>query len=166
MHQVYLSLGSNIEPEINLPRAIELLSEYGELLKLSRAWESAAVGSDGPNFLNACALFLTPLPLADLKTQVIRPIEAKLGRKRTADKYAPRTIDIDTVLFDGQSCHDKFWKMAFVVIPLAEINPQLQNPVTQESIIETATRLRQDVWMEVRPVVLSRFDDNYPGIQI
>ena len=161
MYQVYLSLGSNIEPEINLPRAIELLSEHGELLKLSRAWESAAVGSDGPNFLNACALFLTPLSLPELKTQVIRPIEAKLGRIRTADKDAPRTIDIDAVLFDSQSCHDKFWKTAFVVIPLAEVNPQLQNPVTQESIIETATRLRQNVWMEVRPAVLNRFDDNY-----
>ena len=158
MHQVYLSLGSNIEPEINLPRAIELLAEQGEILKLSRAWESAAVGSDGPNFLNACALFLTPLPLAELKAQVIHPIEAELGRKRTADKYAPRPIDIDAVLFDDQSCHDKFWKLAFVVIPIAEINPQLQNPVTHESIIETAARLRHDVWMEVHPKVFNRFD--------
>jgi len=158
VHQVYLSLGSNIEPEINLPRAIELLAKHGEVLKLSSAWESAAVGSDGPNYLNACALFLTPLSIVELKAQVIHPIEAKLGRKRTADKYAPRTIDIDAVLFDDQSCHDKFWKLAFVVIPLAEINPQLQNPVNHESIIETAAGLRQNVWMEVHPEVLDRFD--------
>ena len=52
------------------------------------------------------------------------------------------------------SCNDKFWKQAFVVIPLAEIHPEYQNPVTQESIIETATRLRQEVWMETRPEVL------------
>ena len=160
MHQVFLSLGSNIEPETNLPRAIELLAEHGKVLKLSRAWESAAVGSDGPNFLNACALFLTSLTLTKLKDQVIHPIETELGRKRTADKYAPRTIDIDVVLFDDQSCHDKFWNLAFVVIPLAEINPQLQNPVTHESMITTATRLRQTIWMEVRPEVLNRFDDN------
>ncbi len=154
MHEVYLSLGSNIEPEINLPPAIDLLAEHGEILKLSNAWESAAVGSDGPNFLNACALFLTHLPLTELKAQIIHPIEAKLGRKRTADKYAPRPIDIDVVLFDDQSCHDKFWKLAFVVIPLAEINPQLQNPLTHESIVETATRLRKDFWMELRPGVI------------
>ena len=166
MHQVYLSLGSNIEPEINLPRAIDLLAEHGEILKLSRAWESAAVGSDGPNFLNACALFLTPLPLAELKNQLIHPIEEKLGRRRTADKYAPRTIDIDAVLFDDQSCHDKFWKMAFVVIPLAEINHQFQNPVTHESIIETARSLRQTVWMEVHPEVLNRFDGDRFRFQI
>ena len=44
MHQVYLSLGSNIQPEINLVRAIELLHEYGEIQKVSSAWESESVG--------------------------------------------------------------------------------------------------------------------------
>jgi len=158
VHQVYLSLGSNIEPAVNLPKAVELLAEHGEILKLSSAWESAAVGSEGPNFLNACALLLTALSLDEFKARVIHPIEAKLGRKRTADKFAPRPIDIDAILFDGQSCHEKFWKLAFVVIPLSEIDPQLQNPVTHETILETATRLRQEVWMEMRPEILSRFD--------
>jgi len=175
MHQAYLSLGSNIQPEVNLPKAIELLREYGEILKGSNAWESESVGSDGPNFLNACVLFLTPLLYAELKDQVIHPIEAKLGRKRSKDKYAPRTIDIDIVLFDDELCNEKFWKQAFVVIPLAEIYPEYkrstivpvlfgspvdQNPITQENIVETATRLRQKVWMETRPEVLSQFNGN------
>ena len=158
MHQVYLSLGSNIEPEVNLPKAIELLQEYGEVHKVSRAWESEAVGSDGPNFLNACVLFATPLSQAEVKEKVIHPIETKLGRKRSADKYAPRPIDIDIILFDEQSYDDKYWKQAFVVIPLAEIHPEYQNPVAQEKIVETALRLRQKVWMETRPGVLDRFN--------
>jgi 2-amino-4-hydroxy-6-hydroxymethyldihydropteridine diphosphokinase len=157
MHQVYLSLGSNIQPEINLPRAIELLYEYGEIHRVSKAWESEAVGSEGPNFLNACALFATSLLQPEVKEQVIHPIEAKLGRKRSADKYAPRTIDIDIVLYDEQLCDAKFWKQAFVVVPLAEIYPVYQNPITQEKIIETAARLRRQVWMETRPGVLARF---------
>lgn len=157
MHQVYLSLGSNIQPEANLPKAIDLLSTEGKILKVSSAWESEAVGSDGPNFLNACVLFSTPLLYSELKDQVTYPIEAKLGRKRSADKDAPRTIDIDIILFDDQSCNDKFWKQAFVIIPLAEIYPEFQNPLTQESISETAKRLRQQIWMETRPDVLSRF---------
>ncbi len=158
MHQVYLSLGSNIQPEINLPRAVELLHEYGEIRKISNAWESEAVGSDGPNFLNACTLFITSLLQAELKEQVIHPIETKLGRKRSADKYAPRTIDIDIIAFDEHLCDAKFWKQAFVVVPLAEIYPEYQNPITQEKITETATRLRQGVWMEMRPGVLARFN--------
>jgi 2-amino-4-hydroxy-6-hydroxymethyldihydropteridine diphosphokinase len=161
VHQVYLSLGSNIQPETNLPRAIDLLHEYGNILKGSSAWESEAVGSDGPNYLNACVLFTTPLFLIELKEKVIHPIEAKLGRKRSKDKYAPRTIDIDIIIFDDQSCNDKFWTLAFVVIPLAEIYPKFQNPLTQESISETATRLRQKIWMETRPEVLSQFTGDH-----
>jgi len=155
MHQVYLSLGSNIQPEVNLPRAIELLCEYGEILQVSSAWESAAVGSDGPNFLNACALLVTPTTEIELKEKVIHPIETKLERKRSADKNAPRSIDIDAILFDDRPLNDKFWKQAFVVVPLAEIHPEFQNPLTRENIMETAARLRQTVWMEARPGVIA-----------
>jgi len=158
VHQVYLSLGSNIQPEENLPKAINLLSERGKILKLSSAWESRAVGSNGPNFLNACVLFSTQLLYAELKDQVAHPIEAQLGRKRTEDKYAPRTIDIDIILFDNESCNEKFWNQAFVVIPLAEIYPEFRNPLTKGPIAETATRLRQTIWMETRPEVLSQFN--------
>jgi 2-amino-4-hydroxy-6-hydroxymethyldihydropteridine diphosphokinase len=161
VHQVYLSLGSNIRPESNLPRAIDLLAEYGDIRKGSSAWESESVGSDGPNYLNACVLFMTLLRLDELKEKVIHPIEAKLGRQRSEDKYAPRTIDIDIILFDDQSCNDKFWKLAFVVIPLAEIYPKFRNPLTQENISETAKRLRQIIWMETRPEVLSSFDGSH-----
>ena len=161
VHQVYLSLGSNIRPEVNLPKAIEFLSEPGEILKVSSAWESEAVGSDGPNYLNACVLFSTQLLYTELQDQVTHPIEARLGRNRTGDKYAPRTIDIDIVLFDNRSCHDKFWSLAFVVIPMAEIYPGFRNPLTHESITITATRLRQKTWMEPRPHVLSQFNGNH-----
>ena len=156
MHRAYLSLGSNIQPETNLPKAIDLLYSYGKILKVSNAWESQAVGSEGPNFLNACVLFSTPLSYAELKDQVTYPIETQLGRKRTADKYAPRTIDIDIVLFDDQSCNEKFWKQAFVVIPLAEIYPEYKNPLSTETIAETATRLRQETWLEARPKIFSQ----------
>ncbi|MBN2118366.1 MAG: 2-amino-4-hydroxy-6-hydroxymethyldihydropteridine diphosphokinase [Anaerolineales bacterium] len=158
MHQVYLSLGSNIQPEANLPRAVELLQEYGEIHSVSRAWESEAVGSPGPNFLNACVLFATPLSRTEVKEKVIHPIETKLARKRSADKYAARTIDIDIVVFDEQLCDDKFWKQAFVVVPLAEIHPKYEHPVTRESILQQAAYLRQKVWMEARPGVLDRFN--------
>lgn len=157
MHQVYLSLGSNIEPEANLPRAVQLLQKYGEIRNVSRAWESEAVGSDGPNFLNACILFVTPLSQTEVKEQIIHSIETRLGRKRTADKYAPRTIDIDIVLFDEQLCDEKFWRQAFVVVPLAEIHPEYKHPATQENILQTAAKLRQATWIETRPEALEGF---------
>jgi 2-amino-4-hydroxy-6-hydroxymethyldihydropteridine diphosphokinase len=157
LHEAYLSLGSNIEPEINLVRAVKLLHEYGDVRKISNAWESKSVGVEAPNYLNACVLFMSTHMQIELKEMVIRPIEAQLGRKRSENKYAPRTIDIDIVLFDERTHNDKFWDHAFVIVPLAEIYPEYQNPITKENIVKTATRLHNQVWMEARPEVLSQF---------
>ena len=153
-HRVYLNLGSNIRPRTNLPKAVRLLRKYGQVRKVSSAWESKSVGASGPNYLNACVLFISPLPPVELKEKIIRPIEAQLGRVRGLDKYAPRTIDIDIVLFDEKPFNQKFWKFPFVIIPLAEIHPEYHNPVGGESLRETATRLRQLTWIETRPGVL------------
>lgn len=157
LHLAYLNLGSNIQPETHLVRAVELLHNYGKALKVSNAWESKSVGAEGPNYLNACVSFRTEFMQVELKERVIRPIEAELGRTRSENKYAPRTIDIDIVLFDDQPYNDKFWQYAFVIVPLAEIYPEYQNPLLQENIVQTAARLRAEVWMEARPEVLSRF---------
>jgi len=161
LHKVYLNLGSNIQPEINLVKAIQILSEYGEIREVSNAWESRSVGAPAPNYLNACVLFLSPLNKADLKEKVIRPIEARLGRERSEDKYIPRTMDIDIILFDDHLYKDSFWNDAFVIVPLAEVYPEYQNPITGETIIETATRLRREVWTEVRPKILSQFSGSH-----
>lgn len=157
LHLAYLNLGSNIQPETNLVRAVELLHDYGKVLRVSSAWESRSVGAEGPNYLNACVLFQTELMQVELKENVIRPIEAQLGRQRGENKYAPRTIDIDIVLFDDQPYNDKFWQYAFVIIPLAEIYPEYKNPLLGETLAQTAARLRSQVWMEARLEVLIRF---------
>ena len=156
-HLAYLNLGSNIKPEINLVKAVKRLYEYGEIQKVSNAWESKSVGAAGPNYLNACVAFSSVFVQAELKERIIRRIEAQLGRKRSANKFLPRTIDIDIVLFDDKSYNDKVWKQGFVIVPLAEIYPEYQNPLTKETLFQTATRLRQEVWMESRPEVLSQF---------
>ena len=157
-HFAYLSLGSNIQPEFHLVQAIKLLHKYGEVLKVSSAWESKSVGAEGPNYLNACVLFRCLSMPVELKENLIRPIEAQLGRKRVEDKFAPRTIDIDIVLFDEKPYNVEYWNFAFVIVPLAEIHPEYQNPLTNENITGTATRLHRQVWMEARRDVLSQFN--------
>jgi 2-amino-4-hydroxy-6-hydroxymethyldihydropteridine diphosphokinase len=160
LHFAYLSLGSNIQPETNLTQAVILLRDYGEVLKVSSAWESKSVGADGPNYLNACVLFQCPFMQVELKENIIRPIESQLGRKRGENKFAPRTIDIDIVLFDEKPYNVEYCNYAFVIVPLAEIYPEYQNPITNENVTETATRLRQQVWMETRRDMLSQFNGN------
>ena len=147
LHRAYLSLGSNIEPEKYLPKGIQALKEHGQVVEISSVWESRAVGSDGPNFLNVCALFLTDLGAHDLKEKTIRQIEAELGRVRTADKNSPRTIDIDIVLFDDKPLNVKFWDYAFVVVPLAELIPDFIHPVRKEKLSQVAERVKKHTWI-------------------
>ena len=153
-HTAYLILGSNIEPEVHLPKAVDKLSEYGQVQEISSVWETEPVGTTGPNFLNACVLFQSGFRQDELKHNVIAQIEHQLGRRRTSDKFAPRTIDIDIVIFDGKFLNYDVLELAFVVVPLAEIHPEFRNPVTGETLRETATRLRSEVWLETRRGVL------------
>ena len=153
-HLAYLNLGSNIQPEINLPKALKLLSEYGEVQRVSSVWESKAVGTTGPNYLNVGVAFKSTYPQIALKEQVIHPIEKRLGRVRSENKFAARTIDIDIVVFDDEFIHGDSWKLAYVVVPLAELYPEYRNPETGERVTEIATRLRREVWLETRPGVL------------
>jgi 2-amino-4-hydroxy-6-hydroxymethyldihydropteridine diphosphokinase len=145
LHQVYLSLGSNIKAENNLPKAIELLRKVGKVNAISSVWETESVGFEGPNFLNLCLLFLTHLQPYELKEQIIRPIEAELGRIRYADKNAPRTIDIDIVLFNERPLNIEFWDYAFVTVPLAELIPDFEHPIRHENLSGVAEQLQGGV---------------------
>ena len=156
LHRAWLSLGSNIEAEVNLPKAMHMLREVGRVEAVSSVWESESIGFDGPNFLNACALFLTPLGPVEFKEQVIRPIEAKLGRVRSAEKNAPRPIDIDIELYDETPLNADFWEYAFVIVPLAELLPDFVHPARGEALARVAEQVKRQVWMRKRvDVVIS-----------
>ena len=153
-HLTYLNLGSNIQPETNLLKAVELLSAYGEIIQYSQVWESEPVGTTGSNYLNLCIKFKTKFDALGLKEQVIHPIEKQLGRERGPNKFIPRSMDIDIILFDNDPIQDKVWDLAFVVVPLADLYPAYRKTKTGEAVLEIATRLRREVWLETRPGVL------------
>ncbi len=121
---------------------------------MSNTWESEPVGTEGQNYLNICMLYETDLEQADLKENVIHSIEYELGRRRSADKFAPRPIDIDIVLFDNQPVGDQFWNLAYVMIPLAELYPEYQNPQTGKTVEQIAAQLRQKVWLKMHQGVI------------
>jgi 2-amino-4-hydroxy-6-hydroxymethyldihydropteridine diphosphokinase len=155
-HLVYIGLGSNIEPEKNLPRALDLLCEHMELEAVSMVWETPPEGLKGRNFLNAVVRAKTQLSRGILKSLVLRPIEIRLGRKRTANKYSPRTIDLDILVYDDQVVDRNIWEQAFIAKPLSELLPDLTHPVTGMSLQEAAQILASDVNIKPRPEVLRR----------
>jgi 2-amino-4-hydroxy-6-hydroxymethyldihydropteridine diphosphokinase len=120
---------------------------------VAQTWESPAVGSRGPNFLNTAATIRTQLPPELLKSLVLRRIERELGRVRTANKNAPRTIDLDILVYEERVLDPKVWTEAFVAVPLAELLPDLQHPLTGESLVQVATRLAALTPLKLRPEV-------------
>ncbi len=144
MHRAILLLGSNIFPAENIPTSIALLQEYCHVESLSILWETLAVGNPGPNFLNVAVLVETELEGEAFKWQIIRPIEDKMGRVRTSNKNAPRTIDIDIIIWDGQVMDAHLWTWAHIALPVSALAPQQIDPATGKSLQEIARELRED----------------------
>jgi len=149
-NQACLLLGSNIAPERNLPRAIELLSLHTEITEASMVWETPPVGLNGSDFLNAAVLIQTDMDVSQFKKTVIQPVEAYLGRVRTSDKYASRTIDIDIVAWDCQVMDPDVWQYAYAAVPVAEVLPCETTSKSGESLAQTAKRLLEETPLQPR----------------
>jgi 2-amino-4-hydroxy-6-hydroxymethyldihydropteridine diphosphokinase len=152
-HQACLLLGSNIQPEENLVLGVDLLRKKVKIVRISSVWETPSVGSAGPDFLNLALLITTPLEVGDFKMKVLRPLEAQLGRVRSADKNAPRPIDLDIILFDDQLLDPNLWRYAHRAVPVAEILPGYRSR-TGDILSEVASRLAETTPIRVRPGVL------------
>lgn len=140
LHTACILLGSNIESEQNIPRAVKLIQEKLTVEQASSIWESASVDCCYPDYLNMALRVGTSLEAGELKEQVLRPLEARMGRVRTEDKNAPRTIDLDIILFDGVVMDPDLWQHAHRAIPVAELFPECRSE-TGESLKEVAHRL-------------------------
>ncbi len=140
--QAYISLGSNIEPAKNIQAAARMLRETCDLYALSSVWETAAVGQSGPRFLNATAWISTLLNPDELKQTVLSRIETSLGRVRSEDKFAPRTIDLDLIVYDEKILEPALWRQNYLAVPTAELRPDLSDPATGRSLRQVAKELK------------------------
>ena len=135
MTSIYISLGSNIDRERHIRAGLNALhAEFGEL-QVSRVFESEAVGFNGRPFYNLVVGAWTELPLATL-CQRLRAMEFAHGREPDAKKFAPRTLDLDLLLYGDLVCETplalprgEILTNAFVLWPLAELAPTLRHPV-------------------------------------
>lgn len=151
MNRAFLALGSNIEPERHLPRAVSAMTQFGHLRQVSSVWESDPVGyAAQPRFLNAAVLLETSLSVARLRTDVITAIEEGLRRIRDPlEKNGPRTIDVDLALFNAEILRDGHREIpdpdiltrTFLAVPLAELAPDYVHPVTGRTLQQIAEDL-------------------------
>jgi para-aminobenzoate synthetase component 1 len=127
-HQVVIGIGTNISPGENIRSSLYLLSRMVTITALSGIWKTHAVGSPGPDFLNAAVLVSTSYSLNQLRNEILRPIENLLGRVRTQDPNSPRTMDLDPLIFDRAQLDEQLWEYAHMAVPVAEIFPDFIDP--------------------------------------
>ncbi len=151
--RVYVSLGSNIEPESNLQRAVNLLRQHGDVRTISSVYRTPPYGNtDQPDFLDVVVEIHTVVAPREFKVNVLRAIEDQLGRTRDpAFKYGPLTLDMDIMLWGDSAFEfgEKPWRVpnagildyAADAVPLAEIAADVMHPETGERISQIAARL-------------------------
>jgi 2-amino-4-hydroxy-6-hydroxymethyldihydropteridine diphosphokinase len=141
--RVLVAVGSNVEPEQNIAAALEMLALHARLTGVSTFYRTAPLNRpEQPPFLNGVVRMETHLPARALKFDVLRTIERRLGRVRTEDAFAPRTIDLDIALY-GSTVIDEpglrvpdpdIRQRPFLAIPLLELEPDLALPDTGEAL--------------------------------
>lgn len=146
MTAIYLSLGSNVDRHNNIAAALDALAGLFGELQISSVYESKSVGFDGSNFFNLVVGADTTLSITEL-SETLKRIEDNNGRKRNGPKFSPRTLDIDILTYGDfvgvesgiELPRAEITKNAFVLLPLAEIAPQVLHPQLQKTY--------RDLWL-------------------
>lgn len=140
MATVYVSVGSNVEPEQHIHNGLDILRQhYGEL-RLSPVYRTTAVGFEGDDFLNLALSFETSEPV-EAVAETLDEIENQCGRIRGEARFGPRTLDLDLLLYDDLELdkpglklpRDEILTYAFVLRPLADLIPDALHPVEGRS---------------------------------
>ena len=152
MARVYLSLGSNVEPRRHLDAALdELRATFGELT-VSPTYRTAAVGFDGPDFLNLAVGLDTTLEPEALNDW-LHALEDRHGRRRDVPRFSSRTLDVDIVLYGDRVLRGAnhlevprpdLLEHAFVLQPVSDIAPDLVHPVAGRTLAELMREHRGD----------------------
>ena len=154
MNKTFLLIGGNVgNREKNFDTAKKLIEHHcGVILNSSSIYETAAWGkTDQPSFLNQVLEIETELNAKQLIRSILK-LERLMGRERK-EKYGPRIIDIDILLFNDEQYDYSFLKIPhpeiqnrrFALIPLAEIAPDLRHPVLKKSILQLLKVCRDEL---------------------
>jgi GTP cyclohydrolase I len=168
---VIIVAGSNLDRERCMPEAIRMLRRHPDIRvrSVSACYESESVGGPpgAPPFFNAAVLASTPLGPEQLR-DALHTIEDDLGRVRTDDRDAPRTIDLDIAYygdvvkdFDGWSVPDaNVQTQAHVAVPIADVAPRWVHPTSGATAVEIASSVASDT-PEVTPNMAIRLSTPY-----
>lgn len=143
MPAVYVAAGSNVEPERHVALAVAEIARQFPGARCSPWYRNRAVGFDGADFINLVVGFTTALPVRALLER-LHAVEAHCGRPRDAPRWAPRTMDLDVLLYGDLVCDEPGLKLprpdllkrAYMLGPLAALAPEVMHPTAHLTIGE------------------------------
>ena len=125
MNEAIIGLGSNIEPETNIKKAKELIAKKLKLIKSSEFIKTEPIGlKNQNNFLNGAVLVNTNLNLNELN-KMLKDMETTIERKKNTNKYGPRIIDLDILVWNEKIIDKDVSTRSFLKNFIAELKPEI-----------------------------------------
>jgi 2-amino-4-hydroxy-6-hydroxymethyldihydropteridine diphosphokinase len=143
MTLVIISIGSNIDPELNIFKAKDLLLKAFNSCKFSSIYKSPAEGFEGPEFHNLALSIVTELNPGQLNI-LLKVLEKKLGRDETQRKFVNRVIDLDLIMYDDLIYSENGLELPssdileylFVLKSVHEIAGDLRHPISKKTFTQ------------------------------
>jgi len=150
MTEVFVSVGSNVDPVHNLRWGLEQMANRFGALRVSPVFRNAPVGFEGDDFYNLVVAFDTDAPPRAV-SEALDTMENQCGRNRSGARYGPRTLDLDLLLHGSTVMHElglvlprpDLVRYAFMLGPLAALAGDRRHPVTGESFAALWSRFDQ-----------------------
>ena len=151
----FVAVGSNLEPQENIAAALRALQETLRVRASSTFYRTEPLGRrKQPDFVNGVWRIETDLGPLRVKNEVLKPVETRLGRLRTDDKFAPRKIDLDLVLYDDLVVDE---------VELTLPHPDIRRPFVHVPIIELLDGASDDVEPRLRAAIEALLPAARPG---
>lgn len=126
MNTAVIGLGSNLDPEINIPKGLALLTSQFKVLRTSQFIQNPPQGNlHQPDFINGGVFIETSLSQHEVKA-VLKELEIQMGRTNAMHCYKPRVIDFDIHIWNRQIIDDYFYKWQFLRAIILELLPDLR----------------------------------------
>ncbi|MDQ6955113.1 MAG: 2-amino-4-hydroxy-6-hydroxymethyldihydropteridine diphosphokinase [Mariprofundaceae bacterium] len=133
MTTALIGMGSNIHPEQYLLYASKEMRQFFLHVRYSQVYQSAAIGMDGDDFLNACCL-LFDVPEQSQLLQWLKNLENKYDRDRSKGSWKPRTLDLDLLMYGDKVMDDDLFRYAHIFVPASEL-VDLDLPIAKAGIL-------------------------------